>query len=328
MNLNDRIRITKDALLGQAVGDAFGVPVEFLSRKDVRLIDLHDMVGSDSKPAFISRWGNTVPKGCWSDDTSMTVASMASFINNHGEIDYEDQLQQFICWWDDEEYCSFDYPFGLGGNIAAALKRFRTGLRPLECGGMQIRDNGNGALMRILPFSLYCIFHQLSLDETAEIAGNGSAITHRHDISKLCCFIWTEFLRSVSEFADTEKAIDHIENIAYQQWFSDEAIEAVEFITGGKTRELTENDIGQTGYVVDTLYSALYSLYYAKTFEDAILKAINLGYDTDTVGAVTGMAAGIMYGTENIPARWIECLSRRDYLEDMANQFAKCFPHT
>ena len=182
--------------------------------------------------------------------------------------------------------------------------------------------------MRILPFSLYCIFHQLSLDETAAIIGNGSAITHGHDISKLCCFIWTEFLRSVSESADTEKAIDHIESIAYQQWFSDEAIEAVKFVTGGKTRELAEYDIGQTGYVVDTLYSALYSLYHAKEFEGAILKAINLGYDTDTVGAVTGTAAGIMYGTENIPARWIECLSRRDYLEDMANRFASCFPET
>ena len=125
MTQSDRIRITNDALLGQAVGDAFGVPVEFLSRADVRLLDLHDMVGVDSDPGFISRWSTTIPKGCWSDDTSMTIASMASFINNHGEIDYQDQLHQFIKWWEDKEYCSFDYPFGLGGNILAALQRYR-----------------------------------------------------------------------------------------------------------------------------------------------------------------------------------------------------------
>ena len=324
MNRNEKIRITKAALLGQATGDAFGVPVEFLSRKDVRLIDLHDMVGTDSKPAFFSRWGNTVPKGCWSDDTSMTIASMASFINNHGEIDYQDQLHQFIKWWDDEEYCSFDYPFGLGGNIDAALKRYRMGCPALECGGTRIMDNGNGALMRILPFSLYCVFHQLECKETVAITGNGSAITHGHEISRICCFIWTEYLRSVSEKADTERAIDYIENLPYQQWFSGEAMGAVDFIIKKRIRDLTEDDIGQTGYVVDTLYSALFSLYHADTFERAILNAINLGYDTDTVGAVTGAAAGIIYGTESIPARWMMDLSRKEYLEDLAQQFAIC----
>ena len=74
MNRNDRISITKKALLGQAVGDAFGVPVEFLSREEVRLLDLRDMAGADTNPGFFSRWGNRIPKGSWSDDTSMTVA--------------------------------------------------------------------------------------------------------------------------------------------------------------------------------------------------------------------------------------------------------------
>ena len=324
MTQSDRIRITKDALLGQAIGDAFGVPVEFLSRQEVRLIDLHDMAGADTETAIFSRWGSIIPKGCWSDDTSMTIASMASFINNHGKIDYQDQLHQFIRWWDGKEYCSFDYPFGLGRNISEALKRYRTGFPALECGGTQLMDNGNGALMRILPFSLYCIFHQLDCKEAAAVAGNGSAITHGHEISRICCFIWTEFLRSVSEKANTEKAIDHIESLPYQQWFSGEAMDAVDFIVKKKVRDLTEDDIGQTGYVADTLYSALFSLYHADTFESAILNAVNLGYDTDTVGAVTGTAAGLIYGTENIPARWMADLRRKDCLEDLAAQFAAC----
>ena len=106
-------------------------------------------------------------------------------------------------------------------------------------------DNGNGALMRILPFSLYCVFHRLGPEETAVIAGNGSALTHGHAISRICCFFWTEFLRSVSEGAGMEKAIDHIENLPYSQWFPAEAVEAADFITGRQTRRLTEKDIGQ-----------------------------------------------------------------------------------
>ncbi len=325
MNRNDRIRITKNALLGQAAGDAFGVPVEFLSREEVRLLDLREMAGADTTPGFFSRWGNMIPKGTWSDDTSMTVASMASFISHHGEIDYPDQLCRFIKWWEEKEYCCLDYPFGLGGNISAALKRYQMGCPALKCGGTNIMDNGNGALMRILPFSLYCIFRHLNRKETIVVAGNGSAITHRHEISRICCFIWTEFLRSVCETADLETAIHHIESLPYEQWFSRETIDAVRFISGKRIRELTENNIGQTGYVVDTLYSALFSLYHADRFEKAILNAINLGYDTDTAGAVTGAAAGILYGSESIPIRWMADLRKREDLERTAEQFALCF---
>ena len=295
MEQEKKIRITKNALLGQAVGDAFGVPLEFLSRIRVRTLNITEMTGSDSELPIDSRWGLKIPKGSWSDDTSMTVASMASFIENDGRIDYDDQMNRFIKWWNGEDYCCLSYPFGLGRTVGAAMFRYqKKGLPVLECGGREVNDNGNGALMRILPFSLYCIFHQLSAEETVLVTGNGSAITHGHEISRLCCFIWTEFLRAISEDADIKKAISHIEAIP-------------------------------TGYVVDTLYSALYSLYYADDYETSILNAMNLGFDTDTAGAVTGMAAGMLYGLEGIPERWLNVLGRKDYLESVARDFAGCF---
>ena len=133
-----------------------------------------------------------------------------------------------------------------------------------------IRDNGNGALMRILPFSLYCIFHHLNMEETVTVTGNGSAITHGHEISRMCCFIWTEFLRSLSDGADINVAIDAIEELPYRKWFSEEAVMELEFVTGKKVRQLTEKEICQSGYVVDTLYSALYSLSHAKDYETSI----------------------------------------------------------
>lgn len=324
--MQDRIRLTTDALLGQAVGDAFGVPLEFLSRRKVRSIDPQEMLGADTKLTFYSDWGVRIPRGSWSDDTSMALASMASFIGRQGAIDCEDQLRQFVRWWDDGAYCSLDHPFGLGGTVSDALQRYRQGTPALECGGRNVMDNGNGALMRILPFSLYCIFHQLPPAETAVVTGNGSAITHGHEISRLCCFIWTELLRSIAETADTETAIDHVERMEYCQWFSAEAAEAVRFVTEKNIRSLSERDIGQTGYVVDTLYSALFSLCHANSFEQAVRNAVLLGFDTDTAAAVTGTAAGMLYGTAGIPPRWLEQLKKKDMLEDMAKRFALCFP--
>ena len=176
--------ITKDALLGQAVGDAFGVPVEFMYRKEVRALNLRDMVGKEDRLPFFSRWGHMIPRGTWSDDTSMAVASMASLISRHGQIDWEDHLRQFSSWWTESRYCCLDAPFGLGGNTSAALHRYRMGRPALECGGTGLMDNGNGALMRILPFSLHCIFRRMSTEETVRVISNGSALTHGHDISK------------------------------------------------------------------------------------------------------------------------------------------------
>ena len=318
----NKVNIAVNALIGQAVGDAFGVPAEFLSRERVRELDLREMIGSDSDARIVSRW-DMIPKGSWSDDTSMTVASMASFIDNDGKIDYEDQMSRFVRWWAKSEYCCLSYPFGLGGNVSAAMERFQAGVPALDCGGKGYRDNGNGALMRILPFSLYCIFNRLEEDETAKVTGNGSAITHGHEISRMCCFIWTEFLRAVTEDAGLDGAIDHIESLPYERWFSDDTRQEVGFVTEKKIRLLKDNDINESGYVVDTLYSALYSLLQARDFEMSIRTAVNLGYDTDTAGAVTGTAAGILYGVEGIPARWLNALRKRKYLEDTAHMFAR-----
>ena len=321
----DLYRITRNALIGQALGDAFGVPVEFLSRREVRSLNLQEMIGSDSGQILDSLWGDTIPAGGWSDDTSMTVASMASFIRKKGKIDYQDQLTRFVRWWKEGEYCSLSYPFGLGGNVSASLERFQNGVPALECGGRGFMDNGNGALMRILPFSLYCIFRRLNAEETVSVTGNGSAITHGHEISRMCCFIWTELLRALTENRDISAAINHIEEMPYLKWFSEETAGKLAFITNRKTRELTDNDIGETGYVVDTLYSALFSLYHANDFQTSIRNAVNLGYDTDTAGAVTGTAAGILYGLDGVPKQWTDTLKKPDVLDTVARDFAACF---
>lgn len=322
-NHSERKDITVNALIGQAVGDAFGVPVEFLSRKKVRQIDLKEMVGKESALPFKSQWGGVIPKGSWSDDTSMTIASMASFIRNHGAIDYEDQMKQFDRWWDENEYCCLETPFGLGGTTHMAMGRFLIGVPALDCGGTHEQDNGNGSLMRILPFSLYCVFHGLDLEQTQKIISDASRMTHAHPISQLCCFVWTEFLRGLIAGKSVEDAVMGTEQVPYGKWFSQETMDAVSFVRDKRIREITEQDIGETGYVVDTLYSAFFSLLRGGDYESVIRTAVGLGYDTDTSAAVAGMAAGILYGANHIPERWKKALRSEDVLLKTAEEFAE-----
>lgn len=79
---------------------------------------------------------------------------------------------------------------------------------------------------------------------------------------------------------------------------------------------LDESEIKSGGYVVSTLEAALWAVSTTDNYRDAVLKVVNLGNDTDTVGAVAGGLAGIIYGFEGIPSEWIESLKGKDIIEN------------
>ena len=89
--------------------------------------------------------------------------------------------------------------------------------------------------MRILPFSLYCIFHELNQEETVKIISDASSITHGHAISQMSCYIWTEFLRCLIQTKNVNEAISYVEEIDYSQWFSEEELS---FVTKKQIRSL------------------------------------------------------------------------------------------
>ncbi len=314
--------LTKDTLIGFATGDALGVPVEFLSRKEVRKINLTEMVGCDSRLKFTSRWGSMIPSGSWSDDTSMLIAAMDTIKNDNGNIDYDHIMNSFLEWWEQGKYCSLNMPFGLGGIVNDSLTRYKQGVAPLECGGRGERDNGNGALMRILPFSLYCIETELNEKDTAALISEASSITHGHDISKMSCFIYTEFLRIITITKNPLIAYNYILNINYEEYFSREAIEAHKKILDKTVLYGTDADISEkNGYVVASLESALFSILESDDYEEALLNSISFGYDTDTIAGITGSIAGALYGYEDIPQRWLNKLRKKDQLEQLADEY-------
>lgn len=314
--------IVRDGLMGLAVGDALGVPVEFLDRKTVRSINITEMIGVEDKLPFKSRWGQLIPSGSWSDDTSMTISTMDTITKDKGKINYDHIMDSYLKWWDGREYTSLGVPFGLGGVVSRALDNYRRGIPALSCGGANIQDNGNGSLMRILPFSLYCVENELDEEETIDLMKKSSSLTHAHEISRMACFIYTEFLRILKVTRNPKLAHSYICFIDYSKYFSEETIEQFsKLISLGFSFKNGDNISEENGYVVPTLESAIYSILKTNNYEEAVEMAINMGYDTDTIAAITGSLAGILYGYDNIPERWLNKLRKREELEKLANAY-------
>lgn len=97
-----------------------------------------------------------------------------------------------------------------------------------------------------------------------------------------------------------------------------DAVKAYERILNGKLAEQSEENLRESGYVVDTLEAALWATLRERSYADAITAAIRLGYDTDTVAAVTGS----LYGVEGIPQTWRDKLLKRPYLEQLCERFS------
>ena len=129
----------KAMILGIAVADAVGVPVEFKSRETLKRKPVTDMIGFGS---------HYQPAGTWSDDMSMTIATMESIVRL-GRIDYVDLMNNFAQWYFEGEFTATGEVFDCGGTTLSAIIKYARKVPLEECGSEESYSNGNGALMRI-----------------------------------------------------------------------------------------------------------------------------------------------------------------------------------
>lgn len=304
-----------DGIMGVVVGDALGVPVEFCSREELKLGPVEDM----------EEYGTyDMPVGCWSDDSSMVLATLVSLKNGYHP---EDIMERFVKWLEHGEYTPTGFTFDVGNTCCKAIERYMVERNIATCGCTGERDNGNGSLMRILPICLYMYEKQkaegLSDDEVIAIIHEGSALTHAHMRSKIACGLYFFMVRSIIEhegelLAGLQRGID--EGFAYYEQYSECADELkhydrIRYLD--QFQNVEEKEIKSSGYVVATLEAALWSLLRTNSYADSVLVAVNLGDDTDTVAAVAGGLAGLFYGYEAIPPEWIKCIKKREWIEEM-----------
>ncbi len=319
-NLSEKI---ESAFLGLALGDALGVPYEFREKHEMLLEPITGMIGD------IGCWNQQA--GTWSDDSSMAFCLAESLTEGYNPIDI---AKKFIAWKDENYWTARGEVFDIGGTTHTGIKRLKNCFLTNDFSLLDAyhehndeSQNGNGALMRTLPFVFY--LHQFSEKEQFEKIWQVSSMTHQHIRSAMACFIYLKFAEKLLQDIPKKQAYDEVRTFIKKFW------DTIDFPATERQvfARIIEQDISQQssdvitadGYVIETLEASLYVFLKYNTYKDIVFAAINLGDDTDTTACVAGGIAGIYHGLKDVPSRWIQKLARKNDIIDLAKRTAeKC----
>jgi len=297
MFIKDKIR---GIIFGAALGDALGGPLEFLSQEEIlgKYGVVDDMVGGG--------WLDLEP-GETTDDTAMTVCVIKGILENWDSPIYHIG-KYFMSWFDTQ-------PKDIGITTKYALESYKifgdwlqAGERAHDASGG--KSAGNGTLMRCAPIAF---LYKDDYDKMIELTAAQSKMTHYDDLAVQACCIYNHIIWELIHNKDLKKSIKN----ALQRYDSEDQY--------GDCLEgtLKYEDLKPTGFVVDTLRCSLYSLLDTEDYFDAVVMAVNMGGDADTIGAVTGGLAGAYYGYESLPAIWVYQLKCFDELDDLSRECLK-----
>ena len=195
------------------------------------------------------------------------------------------------------------------------------GINPVECGGKTEQDNGNGSLMRVLPLAYY-VKIMLPI-KRIEIVEEVSSLTHSHKRSKFACIFYIEFVMNLLHGNKKDdaykKTIEFVKKYCIESYSQE--IDNYRRILDGTIVTCDEEQIHSSGYVIDTLEAAVWSFLKTDSYNEAVLKVINLGGDTDTIAAIVGGMAGTYYGLQAIPDNWVQNLARKEEIYEMLTIF-------
>ena len=313
----DMHNIWLDGVMGVIIGDALGCPVQFMERDELKERGL--VTGMEEHGTY------DMPVGTWTDDGSMTIATLDS-INALGEIDLEDIMTSFVDWYEDGEYTPFGEAFDIGNTCSFAIEAYEKDHDLLSCGRTSDHSNGNGSLMRIIPVCLYACEKGLTNDDAVKFVHAVSGLTHNHVRSKMACGLYYFCVRAILKGEGNLR--DRLQSGMDQgfSYYEKDIANRVELSYYGRLRDLSEfsdtkeDEIKSTGYVVDSLEAAIWSLINTESFKECELKAVNLADDSDTIAAIAGGLAGLYYGYEGMPEEWLSVIQRREWIEEMCRK--------
>ncbi|HAO27107.1 MAG TPA: hypothetical protein DCQ68_04270 [Chryseobacterium indologenes] len=301
----------KGGIMGVCIGDALGVPVEFKSREYLKKFPVTTMQEFGS---------HHQPKGTWSDDSSMTLCLAEELTKGY---DLEKIGQSFVQWVKFGHWTAHGRLFDIGNTTREAIGRLIRGESAEFSGNVFEEDNGNGSLMRILPLAFY-LKDEEDLEKLHKTVKEVSTITHGHFRSVFACFEYVLFAMQLMKGKSKAEAYKYMQDIALEyaekQHFSINEVERFQRVLKYDISTYSEAEIKSGGYVLHSLEASLWCFLNSESYSEAVLKAVNLGEDTDTTGAVTGGLAGIFYGFENIPQEWISELARKDDIEKLSGK--------
>lgn len=299
-------------LVGNAVGDALGLPVEFKTRDELKATPVYEMQGFGSHLA---------PHGTWAINTSMVIILMES-IRESGKINLSDILHKISRWSCFSEYTATAEIVNTNSTIDMAIEKFKKGVSPIECGEAFEFAGDNGALIRILPIAFLCYNYNISGKARYELVRDVTCLTHATEKCVMANMIFVNYACYLLGGYYPIIALQKTQQEDYR-YFSEACVERFYRILKENIAEMPEDEIQSYSDVIDTLEATIWSLVTTRNFEQAVIKAVNLGHDTDTIGALTGGLAGLYYGMQGIPKRWLDKLKRLPELETIAEGFSK-----
>lgn len=303
--------IIKSGIFGVCTGDALGVPVEFKDREYLKQFPVTEMQEFGS---------HNQPKGTWSDDSSLTLCLAEALTKGYN---LEKIGESFVKWVRYGHWTAHGRLFDIGGTTREAIARLIKGESARFSGNIFEEDNGNGSLMRILPLAFY-LENEDDTQRLYKTVREVSTITHGHFRSVFACFIYVIFAIQLIKRKNKTEAYEYMQKMVLEyaelQGFNPSETELFQRILKNDISGYSEDEIRGSGYVLHSLEASLWCFFNSESYSEAVLKAVNLGEDTDTTGAITGGLAGIYYGFENIPQEWVDELVRRNDIEKLCEK--------
>ena len=281
-------------MLGLAIGDAMGAAVEF-------------QPPGTFPPVEGLRGGgpHRLKPGQWTDDTSMALCLAESLIAKGG-FDAQDQMTRYVRWYREGHYSSTGRCFDIGNTTQSALIAFERTGNPFS-GPTDPRAAGNGSLMRLVPVPL---FFWRNPEKAIEMAGESSRTTHGARVAVDACRYFAALLLGAWFRIPKEELLSARYSPVPGYWETHPLCEEIDAIACGSFKRKSAADLPAGGYVLETLEGALWAFHTTDSFRDGCLKAVNLGNDADTTGAVYGQLAGAFYwGDPEVPDEWIRQLA-------------------
>jgi ADP-ribosylglycohydrolase len=298
-----RVERIRGGLYGLLIGDALGVPYEFHSAADIPDANLVEM----TPPKGFSRSHHGVPEGTWSDDGAQALILLES-LRQDNSLSLADFATLLVRWYEKGYMTPDGQVFDIGGQTRRALGKLMAGTAPHLAGPAGERDNGNGALMRTLPV----VFFARNQPEVEQLARKHGVVTHGHLISQLSCAYYALTAFDILHGASAADAVNGAEAYLLGRYEASPEMDELKIVLDGRH----EPSAG-SGYVVDSLWSALRCLLSTDDYEGCVKKAIQLGEDTDTTACVAGGLAGLLYGEGAIPERWKTTLKGQHLVEQL-----------
>ncbi len=299
-------------LWGAVVGDALGVPVEFRGRDARKRDPVTDMRGYGTF---------NLPAGSWSDDSSLMLCTAQGLLDG---FDTERIGDLFVSWFTAGLWTPHGQAFDVGRGTWQAISRMQLGTPAESAGGREESNNGNGSLMRILPVAFYSA--TMGDEEVLRLAHRASAVTHGHPRSMMACGAYCLIVAALLDGMTPREAyllaMEKAGRLYSVPSFSEELAHFSRLLSGD-IDALLEAAIESDGYVVHTLEASLWCLLTTDSYSSAVLRAVNLGWDTDTTAIVTGGLAGTHYGLEAVPRQWRDAIVRKQEIEALFERFVE-----